>query len=45
MELPEFAAFPLLDDDSGRRLLTDYYDGYAVIAAAAGANLLLETPT
>lgn len=43
--LPDFAAFPLVDDADGRELLTDYYDGYAAIAAAAGASLLLETPT
>ncbi len=44
-DLPDFAAFPLLDDESGRKLLADYYDGYAAIAASAGASLLLETPT
>ena len=45
VDLPDFAAFPLLDDEAGRRLLTDYYDGYASIAARAGAGLLLESPT
>lgn len=45
VDLPEFAAFPLLDDDAGRALLTDYYEAYAAIAAAAGAGLLLESPT
>jgi homocysteine S-methyltransferase len=45
VDLPDFAAFPLLDDASGRTLLTDYYDSYAAIAAKAGAALLLETPT
>ncbi len=45
VDLPQFAAFPLLDDPDGRRLLRDYYDGYARIAAHAGAGLLLETPT
>ncbi len=44
-DLPDFAAFPLLDDDGGRGLLADYYDSYAAIAAGAGASLLLETPT
>ncbi|MGG5260493.1 homocysteine S-methyltransferase family protein [Phycicoccus avicenniae] len=44
-DLPEFAAFPLLDDDAGRAMLTRYYDGYAAVAAAAGAGLLLESPT
>ena len=33
VDLPQFAAFPLLDDPDGRRLLRDYYDGYARIAA------------
>lgn len=45
VDLPEFAAFPLLDDAGGRRLLAEYYDGYARVATAAGAGLLLETPT
>ena len=45
VDLPEFAAFPLLDDSAGRRLLTDYYDGYASIAERAGAGLVLESPT
>lgn len=45
IDLPEFAAFPLLDEVAGRGLLTRYYDGYARVAEAAGAGLLLETPT
>ena len=45
VELPEFAAFPLLDDPAGRRLLRQYYDQFARIAAAADAGLLLESPT
>ncbi len=45
VDLPEFAAFPLLDAPDGRRLLRDYYDGFARIAADAGAGLLLESPT
>ncbi|GAA3616677.1 homocysteine S-methyltransferase family protein [Microlunatus ginsengisoli] len=45
VDLPEFAAFPLLDSDRGRSLLTDYYTGYAEIAAAADAGLMLEAPT
>ena len=39
VELPHFAAFPLLDSDRGRALLTGYYDGYAAIARRAGAGL------
>ncbi len=45
VELPHFAAFPLLVDPKGRELLADYYAAYAAIAAAAGAGLFLETPT
>ena len=45
IDLPHFAAFPLVESDSGRELLTSYYADYAAIAAAAGAPLLLETPT
>jgi homocysteine S-methyltransferase len=45
VDLPDFAAFPLLDTRPGRELLTAYYADYAAIAARAGAGLLLETPT
>ena len=45
VDLPEFAAFPLVGDATGRALLTAYYEAYAGIAAAAGAGLFLETPT
>ncbi|HTX26450.1 MAG TPA: homocysteine S-methyltransferase family protein [Streptosporangiaceae bacterium] len=45
VDLPEFAAFPLVDTAEGGTLLGRYYAEYAVIAAAAGAGLLLETPT
>jgi S-methylmethionine-dependent homocysteine/selenocysteine methylase len=44
-DLPEFAAFPLLDDADGRWLLSRYYDGYAEIAARAGVGLTLDAPT
>lgn len=44
-DLPEFASFPLLEHEGGRAMLRDYYDGYAAVAAAAGAGLVLETPT
>jgi homocysteine S-methyltransferase len=43
--LREFAAFPLVEDGAGRRVLGAYFDEYAAIAADAGAGLLLETPT
>jgi homocysteine S-methyltransferase len=45
VDLPEFAAFPLVDDDAGREMLLRYYGAYADIAARAGAALQLETPT
>jgi homocysteine S-methyltransferase len=45
VDLPCFAAFPLLEAPSGRALLADYYDGYAAIARRAGAGLVLESPT
>lgn len=45
VDLPEFAAFPLLEDADGVKLLEQYYRAYAAIAAAAGAGLMLETPT
>jgi homocysteine S-methyltransferase len=45
VELPEFAAYPLVWTDHGRTLLRGYYAAYAEIAAAAGAGLRLEAPT
>jgi S-methylmethionine-dependent homocysteine/selenocysteine methylase len=45
VDLPEFASFPLVEDDGGRDLLRDYYDGYASVARRAGAGLTLESPT
>jgi homocysteine S-methyltransferase len=44
-ELPDFAAFPLLDDDEGRAALTRYYEGYAEIAVRDGVGIALDTPT
>jgi S-methylmethionine-dependent homocysteine/selenocysteine methylase len=45
VDLPEFAAYPLVRTDDGRSLLRSYYDGYAEIAQRAGRGLRLETPT
>ncbi len=45
VDLPHFAAFPLVAQEAGRALLRTYYDGYADVARAAQAGLLLETPT
>lgn len=44
-ELPEEASFVLLDTVEGRIALADYYRGYLDVAAAAGADLVLDTPT
>ena len=44
-DLPDFAAFPLLDDAGGRKLLAEYFRDHLRIAAAAGTGLVLETPT
>jgi homocysteine S-methyltransferase len=45
VDLPQFAAFPLVGTEAGRRHLRDYYDEYAAIARDAGAGLTLESPT
>lgn len=45
VDLPEFAAYPLVRSDEGRMLLRRYYDGYAEIAELVGRGLRLETPT
>jgi homocysteine S-methyltransferase len=45
VDLPEFAAYPLLRSADGRALLRWYYEGYAAIAHRAGAGLRLESPT
>ena len=43
--LPDFAAFPLLDDPAGRELLAEYFGDHLRIAAEAGTGVVLETPT
>ena len=45
IELPDFAAFPLLDDSDGKETLRSYYRTYAELAARFGVGLILETPT
>ena len=45
IDLPEFASFPLVEDADRVAVLERYYARYAAIAAAAGAGLLVETPT
>jgi homocysteine S-methyltransferase len=44
-ELPEFAAFPLLDSEAGRAALADYYAAFVDVAVRAAAPVLLEPPT
>lgn len=45
VDLPHFAAFPLVETSEGRELLTSYFDDYAAIAERIGASLMLESPT
>jgi homocysteine S-methyltransferase len=45
VELPDFAAFVLLEDPDGMRALRDYYDSFFAIAREHGAGFILDTPT
>ena len=45
LDLPDFAAFGLLDSDAGRAALTTYFERYAEIARRHRTGLVLETPT
>ena len=45
VELPEFAAFPLLETAEGTARLCAYYEGYLAIARDSGTGFVLETPT
>ena len=45
LELPEFAAFDLLKNDSGQELLYKYFAAYAQIARANNVGYVLEGPT
>jgi homocysteine S-methyltransferase len=45
VDLPLFAAFPLVDSPGGRSALTAYYDEYAAIARRVDAGLMLESAT
>jgi S-methylmethionine-dependent homocysteine/selenocysteine methylase len=44
-DLPDFAAFVLLDDERGVSALRDYYERYVAIAREHGVGLVLDTPT
>jgi len=45
IELPSFAAFPLLETGSGRAVLRRYFDGFVEIARRDGRGLVLDTVT
>lgn len=45
VELPDFAAFPLLDTDEGRSRVAGYFMPYFDLAEAAGTGFVLDTPT
>jgi homocysteine S-methyltransferase len=45
IDLPSFAAFPLLDNPDHRARLRHYYDGYLDVARTLGAGFIVETPT
>jgi homocysteine S-methyltransferase len=45
IDLPCFAAFPLLADPDSRARLRRYYDGYLDIARGHSAGFVMETPT
>lgn len=45
IDLPCFAAFPLLDNPDHRARLRRYYDGYLDIARKLDAGFIVETPT
>jgi homocysteine S-methyltransferase len=45
IDLPHLAAFDLLKDDAGRRVLRDYYVRYIELARANRMGIVLETPT
>ena len=45
IDLPCFAAFPLLESDTGTSELLSYFEPYALIALERGIGLVLDTPT
>jgi homocysteine S-methyltransferase len=45
VHLPCFSSLPLVDTDSGRNLISHYYNSYISIAAAAGTGIVLDTRT
>lgn len=45
VELPDFAAFPLLGTDAGRAALRRYFEPYLDLAQSSGTGIILDTPT
>ncbi len=45
LDLPDFAAFPLLDSADGRQALERYFAAYLDIAERDGVGMVLDTPT
>ena len=45
IELPDFAAFPLVDSEHGRAALAAYYAAYLDLAERSGLGIVLDTPT
>src|SRR5512138_3602649 len=45
VDLPDFAAFPLLESDEGRAVLAGYYGPYLAIAERLGVGVVVDTPT
>lgn len=45
IDLPEFAAFPLVETDDGRTVLTDYFQSVIDLARRDDTGVVFETPT
>src|SRR5688572_10931565 len=45
IDLPDFAAFPLLDTEAGRAALTAYYEPYLALGQRLGVAVVVDTPT
>ncbi|RHZ51673.1 homocysteine S-methyltransferase family protein [Aspergillus thermomutatus] len=45
IHLPCFSSLPLVDTDSGRKLISHYYNSYISIAAINGTGIVLDTRT
>lgn len=44
-DLPGFAAYPLLESEDGRKMLTEYMKALIAVAASHDAGVILESPT